>query len=163
MQETVDQQVQGSLNYYPVLYKADGSKLIQYDPIQEVNQLLSLLSADDTSTTYQKATAKTWVIFKKVILLLLFFFCLIIALPIWITGLGFQSGFHFRQWLEDEQPPVEAIVARALAYLGKPFQRAYAWASGFIENYLNLKIAFDSTAPQPAASKPVTVTPAPTK
>jgi hypothetical protein len=163
MKATVDQQTQGSFNYYPVLYKADGSKLIQYDPIQEVNQLLSLLSADDTSATYQKATAKTWTIFKKAIVLFLFLFCLVIALPIWISGIGFQSGFHFRKWLEDEQPPLEKIVDLLLAYLAKPFQQAYAWASGFIESYLNLKISFDASEPTSPSPKPVETAPAPQK
>jgi hypothetical protein len=147
MNATVDQQTPGSFDY-PVLYKADGSKLIQYDPIQEVNQLISLLSADDTSTTYQKATAKTWVIFKKAIVLFLFLVCFVIAFPIWVSGIGFQSGFHFRKWLEDEQPPLEKIVGLLLAYLAKPFQQAYAWASGFIESYLNLKVSFDTSKPK---------------
>lgn len=153
MQETVDKQRQGSLNYYPVLYKEDGSKLIQYNPIEELSQLFSLLSADDTSTTYQKAAEKTWLLFKKAIVLFLFVLCFIVALPIWVAGIGFQVGFNFRKWLEVERPSLEQIVYRALEYIAYPFKQAYVWASWFVKQYLNWEISFDSPAkPVPAST-----------
>lgn len=157
MQDTVDHQRSGSLNSYPILYKGDDSKLIQYNPIEELGQLFSLLSADETSTTYQKAAEKTWLLFKKAIVLFLFVFCFIVALPIWVAGIGFQAGFKFRQWLEEEQPSLEQIVHRMLEYLAYPFKQAYAWASWFVKQYLNWEIAFSS----PAKPAPVP-TPEPT-
>lgn len=150
MQETVDKQSQGSLAYTPVLYQGSDSKLIRYNPIEELSQLLSLLSEDDTSTTYQKAAEKTWLLFKKAIVLLLFVFCFIIALPIWVSGVGFQMGFRFRKWLEEERPSIEQVVNRVLEFLAFPFKQAYAWASWFVKEYLNWEISFT----KPAESKP---------
>lgn len=149
MQETVDKQSQGSFNYTPVLYQGSASKLVQYNPLQELSQLLSLLSADDTSTTYQKAAEKTWLLFTKAIVLLLFVFCFIVALPIWVAGVGFQMGFQIRKWLAEEPSDIE-IANQVLEFLTFPFRQAYAWASWFIKEYLNWEISFT----KPADSKP---------
>jgi hypothetical protein len=154
MQETTDKQRQGSLNYYPILYKGNDSKLIQYNPLEELNQLFSLLSENDTSTTYQKAAEKTWLLFKKAIVLLLFMFCFIIAMPIWVSGIGFQMGFKFREWLEKEQPSMEQIVNRVLEFLTYPFKQAYAWASWFVKQYLNWEVSFDSLTQSTPAPPP---------
>lgn len=151
MQETIDKQSQESLNYYPILYKGNGSQLIQYNPIEELSQLVSLLSASDTSTTYQKAAEKTWLLFKKAIVLLLFIFCFIVAMPIWVSGTGFQMGFKFREWLEKDQPSIEQVVNRVLEFFTYPFKQAYVWASWFVKQYLNWEISFDASAkPVPA-------------
>lgn len=142
MQETVDRQSQKSS--YPLLYKGNDSKLIQYDPIQEVNQLLSLLSASDTE--------KIWVFFKKAIVLLLFLICFVIALPIWLYGIGFQAGFHFREWIDTEKPPIEKIVDLVLGYLSWPFTKAYAWASWFVKQYFDWEFPFGTSATKSESS-----------
>ena len=160
MLEVGKKPIQSALNDYPVLYKGNGSALTEYNPFQELSQLFSLLSAEDTATTYQKAAEKTWLLFKKAIALLLFIVSLIIALPIWIGGIGFQAGFHFHRWLEVEQPPLEQIVFNLLEFLAWPFKQAYAWASQFIEEYLHWKVCFDQ--PDAKTSLPASVTPAPT-
>lgn len=155
MPETIEKQTQGLVNYSPTLYKENGSKLIQYNPIAELSELFSLLSASDTSTAYQKAAEKTWLLLKKTIVLLLFVFCLIVAMPIWVSGIGFQMGFKFREWLEKEQPSLEQIISRILDFVAYPFKQAYAWANWFVKQYLNWEVSFDparSTAASTAAS-----------
>ncbi|MBE9013393.1 hypothetical protein IQ250_24680 [Pseudanabaenaceae cyanobacterium LEGE 13415] len=151
MQETIEKQSQKAFNDYPILYKGDDSKLIQYNPIEEVNQILSLLSEPDTSTTYQKAAEKTWLLLKKAIVLFLFIGCFIVALPIWVSGVGFQYGFRFRKWLDTEQPSIEQIVNRLLEFIAAPFKAAYAWASWFVKQYLNWGVQFDSVPQTPPA------------
>ena len=158
MQDTVDKQRPGSLSYSPILYKGDASKLIQYNPLEELSQLFSLLSADETSNTYQKAAEKTWLLLKKTIVLFLFVVCFIVALPIWVGGIGFQAGFKFRQWLETDQPSLEQIVYRMLEAIAYPFKQAYAWASWFVKQYLNWEVSFSS--PPQATPAPAPTTPA---
>lgn len=146
MQETLNQQSPDSSTYYPVLYRGNASKLVQYNPIRELSQLLSLLSEQETATTYQKATQTTWDLLKQTIGLLLFIFCFVLALPIWLCGIGFQTGFHLRRWLEVEQPGIETVLARLFDLLGLPFKRIFAWASWFVEQYLNWKVSFTTLA-----------------
>lgn len=167
MQETVDKQDQQSsqsLVYYPVFSRGSVVKLVQYNPIQELSHLLSLVSDQETATTYQEATHRTWMLLKQTIGLLLFAFCFVIALPVWLCGIGFQTGFHFRRWLETEQPGIETVMARVLDFLSSPFKQIFAWASWFVEQYLNWKVSFTIPAKAtsdklPASSPAVTTNP----
>jgi hypothetical protein len=156
MQETVEKQNSETLTYYPILHRGNAAKLVQYNPIREIGQLFSLLSEEETATTYQKATQTTWNLLKQTIGLLLFAFCFVIALPIWLCGIGFQTGFHFRRWLETEQPGIETVTARVLDFLGSPFRQVFAWASWFIEQYLNWKVSF--TVPEKTTSPTLSTT-----
>jgi hypothetical protein len=157
MQETVDKQDQQSsqsLVYYPVFSRGSVVKLVQYNPIQELSHLLSLISDQETATTYQKATHRTWMLLKQTIGLLLFAFCFVIALPVWLCGIGFQTGFHFRRWLETEQPGIETVMARVLDFLSSPFKQIFAWASWFVAQYLDWKVSFTTQAQTPSDATP---------
>lgn len=145
---TVIPQTQKPLNVLPVLYEKTGIIAASYDPGQEISQLLSMLKEDETSGTYQKAAEKTWVLFKRVVMLVLFTFSLIVALLIWLYGMGFQAGFYFRRWLEVERPPIEKVTSLILNYLSLPFRKAYDWANWFVKEYLHWQISFDSANSQ---------------
>jgi hypothetical protein len=147
MQETAIQEVQQPLSCLPVLYK-DNVTAVQYDPGQEVNQLLSILKESETSDAYQKVAEKTWMFLKRLIVLILFTISLVFALLVWVYGTGFQAGYHFRKWLEEEQPPIEKITSQILDYLSWPFKKAYEWAEKFVEDYLHWKVSFDKSPSQ---------------
>jgi hypothetical protein len=137
----------------PVVYEDNNFKFIQYNPIEELNQLFSLLRADDTSMTYQKAAEKTWALVKKTIVLLLFVLCFTLALPIWLAGVGGQAGFHFYKWIDETNPSPEQIADRIIQVLIVPFQRAYAWASGFVKAYFGWEISFDALPSKRSANQ----------
>lgn len=145
-------QAQKPLNTLPVLYNKTGIISASYDPGQEISQLLSMLHEEDTANTYQKAAEKTWTLFKRLTMLILFTFSLIIALLIWLYGIGFQAGFYFRKWLEVERPPIEKVTSLILDYLSWPFRKAYDWAKWFVKEYLHWEVSFDDANSQPPTS-----------
>ena len=148
MQETEVQQSQKSLSILPVLYTRDDSQPIQYNPIQEITQLLKALSEEDTSSVYQQAAIKTWRIFKLAITFITFLFLLLCALIIWFWGIGFKSGLHFRTWIEIKQPTLDEIIVVFLKIILWPFERTFDWANSFIKDLFGWEIKFDPLKPE---------------
>ncbi|MFN6570949.1 hypothetical protein [Dendronalium sp. ChiSLP03b] len=158
MPETEVQQSQKSFNSLPVLYTRDDSQPIQYNPIQEITQLWKTLSEEDTSSVYQQAALKTWNIFKKAITLVVFLFLLLAALIIWVWGIGFRSGLHFRTWIETKQPTLDELFLAFLKILLWPFERIFDWANSFIKDFFGWEIKFDSPEPESTSTTGEVVT-----
>jgi hypothetical protein len=153
MQETLVQPTPKSPTSFPVLYQKDNSQPIDYNPIQGVIQLWATLSDKDTAVVYQKASDKTWQLFKQVIAVVLFLFALLIALIIWVLGIAFQSGQNFRNWLEIKQPNLDEIASALFKHLVWPLERAYQWSASFIKEYLGWEIKFDPLTENSPAMK----------
>lgn len=127
----------------PILYNRNDA-YVQINPVQEqATQLWETLSQQDTAVVYQQAVAKTWKLLKQAIALIVFLFVSLVALIFWIWGIGFQSGFHFRKWLEVKQPNVNEVVGLFLKILFWPLILAFQWANSFVKKYLGWEVQFD--------------------
>lgn len=142
-----------------LLYKPDNAYL-QSNPVQQqVSQLWSTLSEEDTAAVYQQAAAKTWTLLKQIASLIVFIVIAIVALTVWLWGVGFRSGLQFRQWIEVEHPTSDELVGAFLKVLIWPLERAFEWADRFVKNYLGWELHFDLVKPKP---EPTDETPVPT-
>ncbi|NJR60600.1 MAG: hypothetical protein HC769_18250 [Cyanobacteria bacterium CRU_2_1] len=153
-ESAVDQRQNSHSSLIPMLYNKDDA-YIQISPVQEqATQLWAILSENDTAMVYQQAAAKTWKLLKQTIVLLVFLFVLLIALVVWIWGIGFQSGLQFRTWLETEHPTLDELMTVLLKVLLYPFERAFAWANWFIKTYLGWEIHFGSPPSESSSTQP---------
>jgi hypothetical protein len=120
----------------------------------QVDQLWAVLREENTADAYQQAGAKTWKLFKHLVALLLYVWLLLLAIVIWIWGIGFQSGYYFRKWISDEEPTSVEIVTACLKVLLLPFAWAYAWASEFVHSQLGWKNPLEEeTADTPSVTE----------
>jgi hypothetical protein len=122
---------------------------------RKANDLWTTFVEEDTGTVYQQAATKTWELLKQMISLLFFLWVLLVALIIWIWGIGFRSGLQFRTWLEVKQPKLDEILSALLKnFFVWPFEQAFAWASAFVKKYLDWEIEFDPIQSKPTSAKP---------
>lgn len=136
MQEFVVNKSQEAVSSLTVTSITNNSQPVKCHPMQEVIQILATLAEENTVFAYQKVAVTTWEIFKQASNFIFFLFCLLIALIIWGCGIFFQSGLHFRNWLEVKQPTVNEMISLLLKYLIWPLKRAYEWADGYIKENL---------------------------
>lgn len=71
------------------------------------------------------------------------FICFLGCPDILDLGYSFQSGFHFRKWLEVKQPNVNEVVGLFLKILFWPLILAFQWANSFVKKYLGWEVQFD--------------------
>ncbi len=107
------------------------------------SKIWETLSAKDTGDVYWQAVVKTWRLLKQTIALLFFLWILLVALIIWVWGIGFKGGLHFRTWLEVKQPPLDKVAATCLkGFFVWPFERIFEWASNFVKKHLGWEVEF---------------------
>lgn len=133
------------------------------NPIQFfASELWQTLSERDTAVTYKQFFAKTFKLLAQVFALLFFLILLVVAVVVWIWGIGFQFGRLLREWLATEQPTFDQVLSAIARFLLWPVEKAIAWATKFVKDYLGLEIdleacqslfASPTTSPtQPAAT-----------
>lgn len=120
----------------PLVYSKDEAYHLIQNPVQlHATQLWHILSEKDTALTYQKAGAQTWAMLKRVFLLLSFLLTSLVALSVWFCGIGFHSGWRYRQWLEEEHPTLDELVAVFFKTLLWPLEYAFKWSEQFVKKY----------------------------
>jgi hypothetical protein len=105
-------------------------------------ELWQTLSERDTAVTYKQFFAKTFKLLAQVLALLFFLFLLVVAVIVWLWGVGFQSGRLFREWLVTKQPTEIQILSAMARLILWPIEKAIAWATDFVKNYLGWEIDF---------------------
>jgi hypothetical protein len=106
--------------------------------------LITILTNPETGTTYKKAAQITWILLKKITLLLAYLSVTAFALFVWLCGIGFQGGQHFREWLEVKSPSLGEVVCAVLQIFAFPFVRLYQWAMETVKKTLGLEVQFNS-------------------
>lgn len=113
------------------------------NPIQFfATELWQTLSERDTAVTYKQFFTKTFKLLAQAIALLFFLILLVVAVIIWLWGVGFQSGRLFREWLVTKQPTEVQILSAIARLILWPIEKAIAWATDFVKNYLGWEIDF---------------------
>lgn len=114
------------------------------NPIQFfATELWQTLSERDTAVTYKQFFTKTFKLLAQAIALLFFLILLVVAVIVWVWGVGFQSGRLFREWLITKEPTEVQILSAIARVLLWPIEKATAWATKFVKDYLGWKIDFE--------------------
>lgn len=133
---TAEKNPQSSKKQMPSLYNQDGIYSLPSNPIQKhATQLWEILCQKDTATAYQQAGTQTWALLIQFFWLLYFLITALAAISIWFCGVGFHSGWKFRQWLEVEHPSIEEIFGLVLKVLLAPLVYAFKWSEWFVKKY----------------------------
>lgn len=157
----VDQNQKSQSKLIPLSSKVGQARLASVQRM--ANDLWATLSEKDTGTVYQQAATKTWKLLKQTITLLFFLWVLLVALIIWIWGIGFQSGLQFRTWLAVKKTTQNEIIPAILQFLFVwPLKGAVEWANEFVKKYLGWEVEFNPIEPgsgSPSAGSPETKSP----
>lgn len=114
-------------------------------PLQsQTADLITTLTNPETKITYKKAAQTSWILLKKVALLLAYLSVTGFALFVWICGIAFQGGHHFREWIEVKSPSFGEVVFAVLQVVAFPFVRLYQWAIETVRKTLGLEVEFNS-------------------
>jgi hypothetical protein len=114
-------------------------------PLQtQTADLMTTLTDPETKITYKKAAQTSWILLKKAALLLAYLGVTGFALFVWICGIAFQGGHHFREWIEVKSPSFGEVVFVVLQVVAFPFARLYQWAIETVRKTLGLEFKFNS-------------------
>lgn len=140
VESTAEKIPQPQKNQIPSLCNQDGIYSLPSNPIQKhATQLWTILCQKDTATAYQQAGTRTWALLTQFFWLLFFVITALAAISIWFCGIGFHSGWKFRQWLEVEHPTIEELFGLFFKVLLAPLVYVFRWSEWFVKTYFGWK------------------------
>jgi hypothetical protein len=108
----------------------------------EVQKVWDTVTDPETTTAYQAAGEKTWLLTKQLSKLVLLLTLFVTAIALWLWMVSFQSGRSLRHWLETEQPSLPQILTKAGELLIAPVKPVLGWIQAQIKTQLGVDINF---------------------